>query len=81
MLLQNTESWVHARLAKWDYPVSREWLVLAETWNLHAKVNSKRSAPTYPTPFPTANKGRVGKTNLPSQVVKQLLNRMNPKED
>jgi hypothetical protein len=66
----------------WEYPVSREWIVSAHTYDLLAAVNSgkgKKPKP-YPNPFPTKDVIKTGKTERSSAEVKRLLAKMNPKE-
>jgi hypothetical protein len=82
ILLRDTSSWLCASYNKWDYPVSREWIVAAHTYDLLSMVNSgkgKKPKP-YPTPMKNLNKQRVGKTDLPFEEAVKILERMNPKE-
>lgn len=81
MLLRKPDSALQAALAGWDFPVSREWVVLAHLWDLTANINSKRKVKPYPNPFKNNATTRMGKTDLPSSTVKKLLASMNPKEE
>lgn len=82
MLLQQTDSWLQAALSDWKHPVSREWLVLAHTYDLLAAVNSKNKPKPYPTPWPDENVKRIGgKAKQSNADVLRHLETMNPKED
>ena len=81
MLLRMPESALQAKIAGWDYPITREWVVMAHLWELTAQINSKRKVKPYPNPFNNNSSSRMGKTDLPSSVVKKILSSMNPKEE
>jgi len=80
-LLRDPSSWTQAAKNRWTYPVSREWIVGAHTYDLLARVNSKNKPKAYPNPFPDKETVRVGKTNLSNEEVKKILARMNPQEE
>ena len=83
VILRDPESWTQATKAGWTYPVSREWIVASHTYDLLAMANSgkgKKPKP-YPNPFPNKDTIRTGKTQLPPQEVRKILDWMNPKED
>ena len=79
MLLADTRSWVFARYAGWDYPVSREFLASAATRDAVVLVNTPRKNraqfKAYPTPFPTGKRyGGRGKSKRRSiDEVRALL--------
>jgi len=82
VLLRDTSSWLQAAKNEWQYPVSREWLAQAHTFDLLAMANSgkgKKPKP-YPTPFPNKNVTKTGKTSRSFDEVKKILEWMNPKE-
>ena len=81
VLLRDPGSWLQAVKNEWDYPVSREWLVSAHTYDLHAAVNTKKPKP-YPTPWPDANSQRLRskKPQERTSVIDRLA-KMNPKEN
>lgn len=81
VLLRNTDSWVQAAYSGWSYPIDRQYLAQAHTYDLLARVNSKKGArpKPYPTPFPQNDKSKMGKTSMSSRRAKELLARMNPK--
>ena len=82
VLLRDPGSWLQAAKAGWEYPVTREWIVGAHTYDLLAAVNSgkgKKPKP-YPNPFPNADQTRRGKTDLPADQAKSVLRKLNPKE-
>lgn len=81
ILLRDTSSWLHAAKASWDYPVTREWIVSAHTYDLLAAVNSKKPPKPYPAPWPDKNSKKIGsKTAMTADAVKSRLEMMNPKE-
>jgi hypothetical protein len=43
MLLRNPQSWLHAAVAEWDHPVSREWTLLAQIHDITLGSKVKRS--------------------------------------
>ena len=79
--MRDTSSWLQAAVSEWTYPVSREWIVSAQTFDLHAAVNSNKKAKPYPTPWPDATKKKLGSKNQSRVSVIQGLERMNPKEN
>lgn len=80
ILLRDPDSWLQAKQAGWKYPVSREWIVAAHTYDLTARVNSKNKPKPYPNPFPERDTARVGKTTKTRAEVRKILDWMNPKE-
>jgi hypothetical protein len=72
--LNKPSSKLQAAVHKWKIPVSQEYEVLADIFDLLAAVNSKRKPKPYPRPWPTGNKQRIGsaKTLTRSQVIERL---------
>lgn len=83
VLLQDTSSWTQASMSRWSYPVSREWIVQAHTFDLMAQVNSGKKKPKpYPAPWPDPTTNRIGSTKKRSDSdVRRLLKMMNPEGD
>lgn len=79
VLLRDTSSWTQASIAEWDYPVTREWIVGAHTYDLLAAVNTKKRPKPYPAPWPDTSTKKIG-SNKPNVNVRKYLERMNPKE-
>jgi len=74
-LMRDTRSWVFAREADWDYPVSREWLLAANTHDAFTRANTpkryQRSWKPHPRPFQTDKRygGRKkNKSRTPAEV-------------
>lgn len=67
-------------MSKWNYPVSREWIVGAHTFDLLANVNSGKKKPKpYPSPWPDPSINRIGSAKKRSDAdVRRLLKMMNP---
>lgn len=82
VMMRDPASWTCAVYSGWDYPVSREWIVAAHTYDLLAMVNSGkgRKPKPYPNPFSNKQKTRIGKTERSPEEVRALLAWMNPKE-
>ena len=72
VLLSDPSSHVAAAVAGWDHPVSREWLVLADVYDLTARVAAGKkwkAKDAYPRPVP---KRRFGKGMPRDQLVALL---------
>lgn len=80
VLVRDPNSWIQSAMSKWDYPVTREWIVLSHVFDLLAAVNSKKKPKPYPTPWPSDNSVKLGKKKQDRDKVISLLNRMNQKE-
>lgn len=81
-LRRDPDSWLGAALNDWDYPVNRNFVVQAHTYDLLAAINSKKKPKPYPAPWPDPNVKRLGpKNDQPRHKVENLLERMNPKEN
>lgn len=80
ILLQDTNSWVQASKSEWGFPVSREWIVQAHTFDLLATVNSGKKKPKpYPAPWPDPSVNKIGSSKKRSDAdVRRLLKMMNP---
>lgn len=79
VLLQDTSSWTQAAMSDWKYPVSREWIVAAHTFDLLAQINSKKKPKAYPAPWPDTNVKKIGSGKANNNKVREFLERMNPK--
>lgn len=81
VLLRDPSSWLQAAQSKWDYPVSREWQVASNTYDLLAIVNSKNKPKPYPTPWPVEGASKIGNSRAKTreEVLAQLA-KMNPEE-
>lgn len=74
MLFRNTASWIHAREAKWEHPVTPEWILAKHTFDLLARVNSEKPPPEYPAPWIS----RKTTTEQSREDVIRRLKLMNP---
>jgi hypothetical protein len=82
ILLRDMASWTHASVVEWDYPVSREWIVSAHTYDLLAAVNTKKKPKPYPAPWPEVGTNKIGgKIKQDRKTVIERLRQMNPKEE
>jgi hypothetical protein len=64
----------------WKYPVTHEWILLAELFDLNHQANSKKKIKPLQRPWPDANTKRSGRTKHSRADVIRNLERMNPKE-
>ena len=78
VLRRDPSSWLGSAIENWDRPASYEWQILADNFDLLARVNSKRPPKGYPRPWDSAN--RLGGAKQDSRVVLDRLEQMNPKE-
>ncbi len=51
LMVQDPETWLHARIAEWKYPTTRAALILADTYDLLVMVNSTKKNKK-PKPYP-----------------------------
>jgi hypothetical protein len=81
-LMNETDSHLQAAKNDWDYPVSREWIIATQIFDLLARVNSKNKPKPYPTPWPDPNVTKIGaKTIQPRKKILEQLDRMNPSKE
>jgi hypothetical protein len=76
-LIKMSESRLHAKLANWEYPVSREWALLRDIFDLQAAAQSKKRPKPYPAPWKQTTGKTMGKANQSRAHVLQQLQRMN----
>lgn len=74
-LMRDTRSWVFAREADWEYPVSREWLIAADQFDAFTQSNTPKRYQgqwkPHPRPFSTDKRygGRKkNKRRTPAEV-------------
>lgn len=71
-LLSDVSSRAGAAVAGWAHPITREWALLADVYDLLAQVNSKRKPKPYPRPWPDSNKSRPRPTVTPEVAIAAL---------
>lgn len=80
-LLRDTRSWLFAAEAGWDYPVSREWLVTADLFDVFTRANTpkryQRTWKPHPRPFQTEKRygGRKKNVSRSAAEVRALFGR------
>lgn len=77
MLVRNPETWIHAVLNQWEYPVSHEWILAKHSFDLLATVNAEKRPPEYPAPWIASSRP----TPQPRASVLEKLQKMNPERD
>lgn len=80
VLLRDPSSWLQAQKFGWQYPVTREWMILANTFDLDFAIAAGKKAKPYPTPWPNTSANRVGSKGMDRSDVIDRLRNMNPKE-
>ena len=56
VLAQDPSSQVCAAINRWDFPATREWMVLADLWDAASPHSYKKPKP-YPRPWPRKRTG------------------------
>lgn len=77
ILSRDPSSWLSAARRKWDYPVSREWMVMANLVDVMVAANSKKKPKPSPRPWPKEGENRIGKKSQNRDEVIKRLNEMN----
>lgn len=79
-LFNDTESLLFVAFHDWEYPVSQEFLAIADLFDLTFSINSKKKSQRYRRPFKfeSDNSKRIGKTKKSKADIEQILNKMNP---
>lgn len=62
MLMRDPASRLHAAVAGWEFPVSREWMALTDLFDMQLSSKSRRKQKPYPRPFEAGKKSRIGGT-------------------
>lgn len=76
-LLAMPHSRLYAALAGWTHPVTREWLLAADTYDLLARANSGKKKPKpYPRPWPTEHRETFGGRNTEQHTPASLWQRL-----
>lgn len=78
-LMQQTDSMLQAKVSGWKFPVSREWSLLADIYDLLANANFKKPKP-YPVPWSSSQGTTIGSSKQSRSDVLKRLEAMNPKE-
>jgi len=86
MILHDSSTYTFAKLKDWEYPVSREWLALADIWEILLASNvKKKDFKPYPRPYKekeNASKKTYGDVKTLSQEeVRNRLKQMNPQKE
>lgn len=71
MLMADTNSRLQAAISGWDYPVSREWIVLAQSFDLAHAAASKRRPKAMSRPWPD-NKNKIGGKKLVRRSIDEV---------
>lgn len=80
-LFKDPSSRLQAAYSGWKNPATFEWMLLAETFDLLVKVNSKSGkAKPIERPWPRNDQQKIGNTTRSRDEVIAALERMNPKE-
>lgn len=80
MLMRNPESWLQAAVNGWKYPVDNNYMLLAETYDLLVRVNSKNRPKPIPRPWPDNNKTKIGSTTRTREEIEARLSQTKQKD-
>lgn len=80
ILIKDPSSWICAKLVDWKHPVSEEWMVLANIYDLTALVNSRKKPKPYPRPWKNHDSTKIGKKGQSRKSVIERLRQMNNRE-
>lgn len=69
VLLRDPSSWFQAAVNKWKFPVSHEWILLANQYDMNAQINSKRKPKPIARPWPSDNEAKVGTTRPDARAI------------
>jgi hypothetical protein len=82
VIVQDPESWLHARIADWRHPASRTVLTLADVYDLLVAVNNTKKGKK-PKPYPRPWTGQANdsitvgrKASQTQENIKAILARM-----
>lgn len=78
-LQNNPQSKLGAAIQGWAFPVSFEWMALAELLDVTVQANSKRKPKPFPRPWGKGEK-RIGRTKLSRDRVIELLTSENVRD-
>jgi hypothetical protein len=78
--MKDPTSWTQAAQNNWTHPVSFDWMIAANTYDLLTAVNSKRKPKPYPTPWVKKDTNKIGSKNQTREHVLNMLKRTDPKE-
>lgn len=75
-LMRDPSSWLHAAVAGWEYPISRETVALMDLYDLQHASKSKRKPRPIPRPWPDKRQklgGRARNTRRTSTELRAIL--------
>ena len=81
VLPRDVSSCLYASQNEWTFAVSREWLVLKDTYELNAAIATRKVPKPYPGPWQAKNENKLGASNQRRDDVLKKLTQMNPKEN
>lgn len=75
VLTTDPSSHLAAAIAGWVHPVSREWLVLADLYDLTRKAAATRRTKDqrYPRPWEAPRRTRMGRATRPQREIRAAL--------
>lgn len=78
VLLRETDSWLQAAYNEWQFPASKEWIMLVQQFDAFVAANSKNPKPTQ---MPWQAPRRSGKPAVSQEKVREILDAMRPKKE
>lgn len=64
MLVVDPSSWLNSAMGGWKFPATREWMLLADQFDLAHQQASKRRVKPMPRPWPRSNSKIGGKKTV-----------------
>lgn len=82
MLLRDPTSWLQAKVNEWKHPVSMEWMLNANIFDVTLASNSKGKVQPMERPWPSTHANRIGgRTKLPQNKIREILDNLRTKEE
>ena len=66
---RDPNSWTQAALNGWKFPVSHEWILLANQYDMNAQINSKRKPKPIARPWPSGNESKLGTSRPDARAI------------
>lgn len=79
MLLKEPNSWLHAEVAGWGNPVSREWMATVDLYDMQLATKSRRKQKEYPRPW-SSNTVKIGGKKSAARTPAEVMAILRPQQ-
>lgn len=79
MLLKEPASWLHAVIAGWANPVSREWMATVDLYDMQLATKSRRKQKEYPRPW-ASNTVKIGGKKSAQRTPAEVMAILRPQQ-